>query len=103
MKALGNFDFNLNYCPGCELLQANSLSRIYVQQRKSDSALDPEWPMWYTLDKNNKYPSELSGKMPEKLVKNKDKFKVDQVQYFLKQIMYFVSVHPCSSLGWNYT
>ena len=36
METLGNFNFNLTYRPGCELLQADALSRIYVQQRKSD-------------------------------------------------------------------
>ena len=78
METLGNFHFNLTYRPGHELLQADALSRIYVQQSKSDSALDPDWPMWYPLVKNNSYPLEVSSKTLEKLVKNKEKFKVDQ-------------------------
>ena len=82
METLGNFNFNLTYRPGCELLQANALSRIYVQQSKSDGALDPDWPMWYPLIRNNDYPAEISSKTLEKLVKNKDKFKVDQGTVF---------------------
>ena len=78
MEALGDFHFNLTYHPGCELLQADALSRIYIQQSKSDSALNPDWPMWYPLIKNNSYPLEVSSKTLEKLVKNKDKFKVEQ-------------------------
>ena len=82
METLGNFHFNLTYCSGCELLQADALSRIYVQQSKSDGALDPNWPMWCLLIKNNSYLSEVSSKTLEKLVKNKDKFKVDQGTVF---------------------
>ena len=55
METLGNFHFNLTYHPGCELLQADALSCIYVQQSKSDGALDFNWPMVYPLIKNNSY------------------------------------------------
>ena len=48
------FNFNLIHHPGFELLQADALLQIYVQQSMSDSKLDPDWPMWYTLVKNNK-------------------------------------------------
>ena len=82
MESLGDFHFNLKYCPGCELLQADALSRIYVQQSKSDGALNPNWPMWYLLIKNNSYLLEVSSKTLEKLVKNKDKFKVEQGTVF---------------------
>ena len=82
METLGNFNFNLTYCPGCELLQANALSCIYVQQSKYDGALDPDCPMWYPLIRNNDYPAEISSKTLEKLFKNKDKFKVDQGTVF---------------------
>ena len=82
MKTLDNFHFNLTYRPGCELLQADALSRIYVQQSKSDGALKPNWPMWYPLIKNNSYPLEVSGKTLEKLVKNKEKFKLKKGTVF---------------------
>ena len=82
METLGNFHFNLTYRPGCELLQNDALSCIHVQQSKSDGALDPHWPMWYPLIKNNSYPLEVSSKTLEKLVKNKDKFKVEQGTVF---------------------
>ena len=89
METLGNFHFNLTYCPGCELLQADALSRIYVQLSKPDSALDLNWPMWYPLIKNNSYPMEVSSKTLEKLVKNKDKFKVEQGTVFRRTAMDF--------------
>ena len=38
--------------------------------------------MWYPLIRNNDYPAEISSKTLEKLVKNKDKFKVDQGTVF---------------------
>ena len=82
METLSNFHFNLTYCPGCELLQADALSRIYVQQSKSDGALEPNWSMCYLLTKNNSYLLEVSGKTLKKLVKNKDKFKVEQGTVF---------------------
>ena len=82
METLGNINFNLTYCSGCKLLQANALSRIYVQQSKSDSVLDPDWPMWYPLIRKIDYPAEISSKTLEKLVKNKDKLKVDQGTVF---------------------
>ena len=82
METLGNFHFYSTYHPGCELLQAFALSHIQVQQSKSDGALDPNWPMWYLLIKNNSYLLEVSGKNMEKLVKNKEKFKVEQGTVF---------------------
>ena len=53
MELIGNFDFRLRYCPGSKLLQADALSRIYVQELQSDGSLDPDWPMSYALMKNN--------------------------------------------------
>ena len=104
METLGNFNFNLTYCPGWELLQANALSRIYVQQSKSDGALDPNWPMWYPLIKNNSYLLEVSGKTLEKLVKNKDKFKVEQGTVFSRTENGLLSAFvPVFSTGYNCT
>ena len=70
MELIGNFDFKLTYCPGRELLQADALSCIYVQELQSDGSLDPDWPMYYALMKNNIYPTDVSNKTLEKLVKN---------------------------------
>ena len=53
MEILGNFNFNIIYQPGLKLLQTNALLQIYIQQSTSDSDLDPDWPMWYPLVKNN--------------------------------------------------
>ena len=78
MELIGNFDFKLTYRPGRELLQADALSRIYVQELQSDGSLDPDWPMYYALMKNDIYPTDVSNKTLEKLVKNKSKFKVNQ-------------------------
>ena len=47
MELIGNFGFKLTYRPGRELLQADALSRIYVQELQSDGSLDPDWPMYY--------------------------------------------------------
>ena len=77
MEFIGNFDFKLTYRPGRELLQANALSHIYVQELQSDGSLNPDWPMYYALMKNNIYPTNVLNKTLEKLVKNKKKFKVD--------------------------
>ena len=77
MKLIVNFDFRLTYRPGRELLHANALSRIYVQEIQSDGSIDPDWPMYYALLKNNIYPTDVSNKTLEKLVNNKSKFKVD--------------------------
>ena len=78
MELIGDFDFRLTYCPGCELLQADALSCIYVQELQSDGSLDPDWPMYYALMKNDIYPTDVLNKTLEKLVKNKSKDKVDQ-------------------------
>ena len=78
MELIGNFDFKLTYHPGCELLQANALSCIYVQELQSDGSLNPDWPMYYALMKNNIYPTDVLNKTLEKLVKNKSKFRVNQ-------------------------
>ena len=77
MKILGKLNFDLIYQTGRELIQANDFLQIYSQQSTSDSDLNPDWPMWYLLVKNNKYPSEISGKWLKKLLMNKDKFIVD--------------------------
>ena len=50
--------------------------------------------MWYPLIKNNSYPLEVSGKNLEKLVKKKDKIKVEQgkrfrrTEYGLSSVLY---------------
>ena len=71
IELIVNFDFKLTYCPGCELLQAEALSCIYVQKLQSDGSLDPDWPMYYALMKNNIYPTDVSNKTLKKLVKIK--------------------------------
>ena len=71
MELIGNFDFKLTYHPGRELLQANALSCIYVQELQSDGSLDPDWPMYYALIKNNIYPTNVLNRTLEKLIKNK--------------------------------
>ena len=75
---IGNFDFKLTYHPGSELLQAEALNCIYVQELQSDGSLDPDWPMYYALIEYDIYPTDVLNKTLEKLVKNRSKFKVDQ-------------------------
>ena len=72
IELIGNFDFRLTYRPGRELLQADALSCIYVQELQSDESLDPDWPMYYALMKNDIYPTDVSNKTLVKLVKNKN-------------------------------
>ena len=59
MEILGKFNFNLIYQPGRELLQANALLQVYVQQSTSDGDLDPDWPMWYPLVKTTAIPQNI--------------------------------------------
>lgn len=51
IELIGNFDFKLKCRLGRELLQADDLSCIYVQELQSDGSLDPDWPMYYALMK----------------------------------------------------
>ena len=96
MELIGNFDFKLTYRPGRELLQADALSRIYVQELQSNGSLDPDWPMYYALMKNDIYPTDVSNKTLEKLVKNKSKFKVDQGTVCFKTEMdFWLPSFPC--------
>ena len=80
MKLIVNFDFRLTYHPGCELLQADALSCICVQELQSDGSLDPDWPMYYALMKNNIIIQHFKQNA-QKLVKNKSKFLADQELY----------------------
>ena len=48
MEKLGNYNLTLHYCPGKELIQADALSRIYIQNAQVEGELSPEWPMLYS-------------------------------------------------------
>ena len=76
MEFLGNFNYTLTYCLGCELVQADTLSCLYTIHILSVTNIDSDWTIWYTHVKNNNYPSNIHGLTLEKLVNNKDKFKV---------------------------
>ena len=102
MKLTGNFDFKLTYRSGRELLQAKALSCIYVQELQSYGSLNPDWPMYYTLMKNDIYSTNVLNKTLEKLVKNKSKFKVNQGTVCFKTEKWtFGSFHSCVTMGWN--
>ena len=47
MELLGNFNLNLTYHPGKELLQVNALLWLYIHNAQAKGDLDPDWPMLY--------------------------------------------------------
>ena len=97
---IGNIDFELTYRLESELLQADNLSCIYVQELQSDGSLDPDWPMYYDLMRNDIYPTDVKNKTLEKLVKNKNKFKVDQGAKMLQDGKWNVGgIHTCVTTG----
>ena len=56
MELLGNYNLTITYQPGCELVQADALSHIYIQNSKAEGELDPDWPMVYTHSEKGVYP-----------------------------------------------
>ena len=51
------------------------LSCIYVQELQSDESLNPYWPMWYALMKNDIYPAKILNKTLKKAGQKKGEFK----------------------------
>ena len=77
MEILGNYNLNVTYLPDWELVQADALSRIYIQNSKSEGELDPDWPIIYAHGEKGIYPSNLSPKTLETVIANKQLFRVD--------------------------
>ena len=68
MEKLGNYNLTLQYCPGRELLQANVLSIIYIQNAQADGDLNPDWPMYYAHADKGEYPANISTKTLKKSI-----------------------------------
>ena len=101
MEILGNYNLQIVYRPGRELIQADALSRIYIQNSKSEGELDPDWSMCYAHSEKGKYPTDISAKTLETLVKNKDLFKTFSGVVTRKLAITFGSRTYLSVRGWK--
>ena len=76
MKFIGDFNYTLTYCLGCKLVQVDALLHLYTTHLLSVTNIDSYQPMWYAYIKNDNYLNNIPETTLEKLIDNKDKFKV---------------------------